>query len=167
MPMLLADAVWPARLVLDASSGRHLWTVALTEQRLQDYLPIIAKFSPTDIYIELSVNDWSRSLWTVVQFRAQYARLVAMLPPLLPGVRIWMQTAAGTGLEERFNANGERISDYRQAVRDVGAGCAACRMVDGLALLPGLASQLEDGVHPNEAGRGLYAAGFKAAVALP
>lgn len=122
------------------------------------------------VTVLMGVND-SIAGKTVAQFKTDYANLIANIRLLQPNVPIYAITPLFTTAPY---GGGSLIPLYRTAIGDLvsSLGDPNVRLVDGLALIPGItgancATWMPDGIHPNDTGFALIAQNLAPLLSIP
>jgi lysophospholipase L1-like esterase len=125
----------------------------------------VGDLNGTIVTVAIGVNDWGQSK-PLSTFVSDYKGLLDAIRAQQPQVSLYCLTPIWTGIEGLQNTQGLLVRDYRQAITTIVQQRIATdpnlHLIDGLTLVPNQLKYFVDGVHPNDAGFALYAAGLAA-----
>lgn len=145
-------------IYLDTADGASLYgdcTPNATYELQRRPAQVVQKWSavsPSDIWVEMGINDFVGATTATNNFVVNYSGLLDLIHDAMPGTRVIAQTMITNSTETRSSI---ALSTYRQYVRDVASTRTWVTVAEGTNLITALA-QLSDGVHPNDAGNAIF-----------
>lgn len=119
---------------------------------------LVAQFvadAPTVLWLAIGTNDYGLSAWTDTAFGTAYAAVLDAFHAALPNVPVYCQTPLSR-TTETANGHGDTLPQYRAQITTACLSRPWAKLVDGTSILG--AADLQDGLHPHEAGHAKYAA---------
>jgi lysophospholipase L1-like esterase len=119
------------------------------------------------IWLAIGTNDYGLNKWSAANFGYAYAALLDALHVRFPTATIYTQTPIQRTVETA-NTFGDTLPNYRTQITTAQAARAAwCTLVVGTgATWPQAPGDLDDGVHPTDAGHLKYANSVKTVLGL-
>jgi lysophospholipase L1-like esterase len=128
---------------------------------------LVAQFvadAPTVLWLAIGTNDYGLSAWTDTAFGTAYAAVLDAFHAAMPNVPVYCQTPLSR-TTETANGHGDTLPQYRAQITTACLARPWTKLVDGTAILA--AADLQDGLHPHEAGHAKYAARVRAILFPP
>ena len=106
---------WSGSIINDAWAGRNFTDACGTAGARTTYAAFIASFAPTEVWIQVSTNDYANNTISAANFETAYADLLDKIHANLPAAVIYAQTAIIRSTETA-NGSGNTTDDYRTAI---------------------------------------------------
>lgn len=140
-----------ADVLADAWGWRSLHDDCADAPARSAFAARVAGWSPTRIVLFIGTNDYGLARWSAADFGTAYAATLDALRTALPQVDIDCLSPIPRAAEAA-NAFGDTTGAYRAAIAGACASRPWATYHDGTTVVS--ASNLADGVHPNDAGHG-------------
>ena len=141
--------------ILEGWGYRALYDDASNATKITNFVNHIANTNPTTIWLAIGTNDYGLNKWSAASFGTALANVIDGLHTSLPTTRIICQTPLVRN-SESANGYGNTLSDYRtQIVNVCNARSSYTTTINGTTFLS--LSDLDDGLHPTNAGFVKYA----------
>jgi lysophospholipase L1-like esterase len=150
--------------MVDAQGYRALSTDASDGTARTAFVAKVVSANPAKLWMAIGTNDYGIPTTNAADFGSDYAALLDALHTALPSMVIYCQTPI-VRTSEVANSFGNTLGDYRSQISTaVSTRTAYCTLVDGTSLVT--TSDLHDGVHPTDAGHGIYYAAVKTVLGI-
>jgi len=167
--LLVRTAYTAGQLAVEAWGYRSLYDDAVDATARAGFVSKLGSVYPGAdiIWLAIGTNDYGLNKWSAANFGYAYAALLDALHVRFPTATIYTQTPIQRTVETA-NTFGDTLPNYRTQITTAQAARAAwCTLVVGTgATWPQAPGDLDDGVHPTDAGHLKYANSVKTVLGL-